>query len=577
MAQIIQHNIQSLNSYNRLSTNNTLLSKNLEKLSSGYKINRAGDDAAGLAISQKMRAQITGLERASANAQDGISLVQTAEGALTEVHSMLNRMVELATQSSNGTYDNTDRANLQKEVESLKNEIDRISNETNFNGIKLLDGSMGGGSSTAGGAVFMGSKVASSQAAKLTTAAINKATMKDMDATSAAGATKDFLRIDGQDVTIDWANNAEAKELLGQLDADLSAATDEALKGIAAKFEEVINNAAKDQGVDASVSVSFDTTAKTLSFKSNNKGVDSEFSYLGNDATSADNAKKGVFNTVINGTAANDSKANINEATKNYDGDTIANGKVFNMTINGVTVEVKVDGTATGADYTKGTTMSTVAGDLQTDIRTAITAYNNALGLTAGTEDTESGLTGLTANDFTVTEEDGAFKIEYTGDEDVVFSFSDVGDRDFAAQLGLTGGSSAAGGTGGLSLQIGDTASQRISVSINDMDSNSLGVGSIDIGTETGATASIDKIKNAINKVSSTRADLGAIQNRLEYTINNLATTTENLTSAESRIRDTDMAKEMMAYTKNNVLSQAAQAMLAQANQQPQQILQLLQ
>ena len=141
---IIQHNVAALNSYRQLSTNNSAISKNLEKLSSGYKINRAGDDAAGLAISEKMRAQIVGLETAQKNANDGISLVQTAEGALTEVHSMLNRMVELATQSANGTYDNeTDRANLQEEVKSLKSEIDRISEGTNFNGINLLDGTMG--------------------------------------------------------------------------------------------------------------------------------------------------------------------------------------------------------------------------------------------------------------------------------------------------------------------------------------------------------------------------------------------------------------------------------------------------
>ena len=138
---IIQHNIAALNSYRQLSTNNSAVAKNLEKLSSGYKINRAGDDAAGLAISEKMRAQITGLEKAQDNANDGISLVQTAEGALTEVHDMLNRMVELATQSSNGTFDDeTDRANLQKEVTSLKDEIDRISKSTNFNGINLLNG-----------------------------------------------------------------------------------------------------------------------------------------------------------------------------------------------------------------------------------------------------------------------------------------------------------------------------------------------------------------------------------------------------------------------------------------------------
>ena len=142
----IQHNIMAMNSYRNYTNNVSAMKKNLEKLSSGYKINRAGDDAAGLAISEKMRAQITGLETAQKNAKDGISLVQTAEGALTEVHDMLNRMVELATQSANGTYDNTtDRAQLQKEMDQLRTEINRIADSSNFNGIKLLDGSMDGG------------------------------------------------------------------------------------------------------------------------------------------------------------------------------------------------------------------------------------------------------------------------------------------------------------------------------------------------------------------------------------------------------------------------------------------------
>ena len=139
----IQHNIMAMNAYRNYNNNTSALSKNLEKLSSGYKINRAGDDAAGLAISEKMRAQITGLETAQKNAKDGISLVQTAEGALTEVHDMLNRMVELATQAANGTYDNNvDRKNLQAELDQLRTEIDRISDSANFNGIKLFDGSL---------------------------------------------------------------------------------------------------------------------------------------------------------------------------------------------------------------------------------------------------------------------------------------------------------------------------------------------------------------------------------------------------------------------------------------------------
>lgn len=183
----IQHNIAALNSHRQLSNNNSAVSKNLEKLSSGYRINRAGDDAAGLAISEKMRAQITGLETAQKNAQDGISLVQTAEGALTEVHSMLNRMVELATQSANGTYDtDVDRANIQKEVDSLRSEIDRIAESSNYNGIKLLDGSLGGASSTGG---LTGSSIVKYKGAEASSVAAANASAA---ATAATKATYDI-------------------------------------------------------------------------------------------------------------------------------------------------------------------------------------------------------------------------------------------------------------------------------------------------------------------------------------------------------------------------------------------------
>lgn len=276
----IQHNISAMNSYRNLTNNNSALSKNLEKLSSGYKINRAGDDAAGLAISEKMRAQITGLETAQKNANDAISLVQTAEGALTEVHSMLNRMVELAIQSANGTYqDDVDRENIQAEIDSLNEEIERISDSTNFNGINLLDGSYG------------------------------------------------------------------------------------------------------------------NTTAST--------GV----------------------------------------------------------------------------------------------------------------------------------------------------------------------------------LQIGDTADafNQLKVTISATDTASLGISTINLSTQAGSSTAVAAIRSAINMVSSIRGNLGAIQNRLEHTINNLSVQTENITAAESRIRDVDMANEMMAYTKNNILVQSSQAMLAQANMVPQGVLQLLQ
>ena len=412
---IIQHNIAALNSYRQLSTNNNAISKNLEKLSSGYKINRAGDDAAGLAISEKMRAQITGLEKAQDNANDGISLVQTAEGALTEVHDMLNRMVELATQSANGTYDDeTDRANLQKEVTSLKDEIDRISKSTNFNGINLLDGS-------------------------------------DLNGTAATEATKATF-------TLDLAGAA--------------------ITGGATSM----------------------TASDTLKITIGGQTIES-------------NAAKGGESTA-------EQLAGLFDGTEYTD----AAGKKYDVTVSGTTL------TLTAQD----------AGQL--------TAPTKGTSFTLGQGNTFAG--GGT-----------------------------VGAPTTATVADATNGADAAEATGGLTLQIGDTADDfnQIKVIVGKMDTEALDIDDIDISTAAGADAAIDKIKKAINTVSSTRGDLGAIQNRLEHTINNLGVTTENITSAESRIRDTDMAEEMMAYTKNNILVQASQAMLAQANTLPQGVLQLLQ
>ena len=243
----IQHNIMAMNAYRNYANNTSALSKNLEKLSSGYKINRAGDDAAGLAISEKMRAQITGLETAQKNAKDGISLVQTAEGALTEVHDMLNRMYELADQSANGTYDvETDRANLQKEVEQLKSEINRIADSANFNGIKLLDGSMDAGSvaktfdATTITGVFGGAPIG-------TTAAVTGAYSTDFTAgtATATGGSADIVvsyrdaegTVQTVTVTID---NLAAKATIGQFEKALAA--NDTLSGL---FDIAKNSAGK--------------------------------------------------------------------------------------------------------------------------------------------------------------------------------------------------------------------------------------------------------------------------------------------------------------------------------------------
>ena len=411
----IQHNIAALNSYRNLTNNNSAVSKNLEKLSSGYKINRAGDDAAGLAISEKMRAQITGLETAQKNANDGISLVQTAEGALTEVHSMLNRMVELADQSANGTYqDSVDRENLQKEVQSLKDEIDRISESTNFNGIQLLDGTMDGkGAASANITIGTGTG---------TTAAI----------------------------TAGVAGTA----------------------GIVEEWEIDLSGIEVDAEGHAKITLGGGNTAKA------------EF-YI--DVTEADSAES---------------------------------------------------------------------------IAQKVAAAYNGLAATAKIAD------GL-----------GEYYIATSQGGNILLTASRAGNAtDITGTIGFAGEGVAPTGRD-LTLQIGDTAASfnQMTVSVKSMDTASLGIENIDISSQSGAKAAIDVIKAAINKVSSTRGDLGAVQNRLEHTINNLSVTTENMTAAESRIRDVDMAEEMMAYTKNNILVQSSQAMLAQANQIPQGVLQLLQ
>ena len=490
----IQHNIAAQNSYRQLGGNNNALSKNLEKLSSGYKINRAGDDAAGLAISEKMRSQITGLKKAQDNANDGISLVQTAEGALTEVHSMLNRMVELADQSSNGTFDDElDRKNLQKEVTSLKNEIDRISQGTNFNGIKLLDGSMGGAGAT--GVTFGTVTDLTDEAGaniKVSVSGIQTGDTVDFASSgSAASVTKEVL--DADKGTYKYSINLQEGKTYTQDDLD---------------------KIFSDAGIKFNTSTKGDITVSSGSMTVTGSGAAAA---AAKKATYTDSSKTYTFESTVAG--AVNSAATL----------TLDNSK------EGVTVA------STGA-----TTLS---------LDTANKAY--------------------TKDEINRMLEDAGATIRYTGDD-----IAKAPSTAFTSSaLTAAGGAGAAGYGGSLDLQVGDTAQSfnKVSVKVGDMSASSLGIADIDIGTQDGAKNAIDKINKAINSVSSTRGDLGAVQNRLEHTINNLGVTEENMTSAESRIRDTDMAKEMMAYTKNNILVQASQAMLAQANQLPQGVLQLLQ
>ncbi|MBA4532156.1 flagellin [Brevibacillus halotolerans] len=392
----INHNVSALNTHRQLGVNTGASGKNLEKLSSGLRINRAGDDAAGLAISEKMRGQIRGLEMASKNAQDGISLIQTAEGALTETHSILQRMRELAVQASSDTNEGVDRQKLQAEVDELSKEIKRISTDTEFNNQKVLDGSF-------------------------------------EDKVFHIGANQ------GQNIELSINNMSNEK---------LGVATAKA-----------VDTTSADLGITVSNHTGNDVTIKTT-------------------AAQTGNGNAGVEKT----------SAVYDKATGNF------------------TITLKQNkGTAT----TNGAVSAT---------RDEVVAALNEAASKAGID------------------------IEIKSDEKT--TAVKVPGADFKAdKANLT--------------VIDDTKGVRIS-------------------TQASADKAITTINNALNKVSEERSKLGANQNRLEHTINNLGATAENLTAAESRIRDVDMAKEMMDFTKNNILTQAAQAMLAQANQQPQGVLQLL-
>ena len=389
---IINHNMNALNAHRNMGVNNTNAGKSMEKLSSGLRINRAGDDAAGLAISEKMRGQIRGLEQSSRNAADGISMIQTAEGALNETTNILQRMRELAVQASNDTNTSSDREEIQKEIDALTEEVDRIANNTEFNTQKLLNGNKSG------------------EVGDIIKEAVAETKGEfEIDLGGTDLQDNDVIIIDGKKITIDDAGDQD-------------------------KVQEKISKALKEK-----YDVVFDNT---------------------------NNAQK-------------------------------------------ITLTQKV-----GAD--------------KEEIKASLKGTDLTVNSTAG-----------------------------------------VQERD--AQIS----------EGQVSVQVGANANQSMSIEIGDMRAEALGITNakgkgLSVESAEDANEAITAFDAALNAVSSQRANLGAVQNRLEYTISNLDNTAENLTSAESTLRDVDMAKEMMEYSKNNILNQAAQAMISQANQQPQNVLQLL-
>lgn len=417
MGLIINTNISALNTYNQLNKNNNALNSSLEKLSSGYKINNASDDAAGLAISEKMKGQIRGLDQANENSQNAVSMVQTADGALDETESILQRMRELAVQSASDTNTDSDRENIQDEIDSLVDEINNIANTTEFNTKKLLNGSMGAEVSTAAATVETN-----------TALAVASGTLADTTALSAltdtAGNTLGIAS--GDTITVSYMQEGT----LYQDTIDVTSTTD-----LAALFA----------GTNASSDITFAVAS-------------------GSATATASTA----------GTA----------------------GAIYGLTIT----------------VTDGTTKTT-----NTDATNALSSFTQ----TTKAQDLQEDGTAL--------------------------------------------------------IQIGANTGQSIAISFDNMDAASLGVQGLTVDTQESANVAISVIDTATATVSAQRAMLGAVENRLDSTINNLSTSSENLNAAESTIRDTDMASEMATYTKLSVLTQAATSMLAQANSQPEMVLKLLQ
>lgn len=460
---IINHNLNAMNAHRNMSFNTSNAGKAMEKLSSGLRINRAGDDAAGLAISEKMRGQIRGLDQASRNAQDGISLIQTAEGALNETHSILQRMRELAVQSSNDTNTDKDRGEIQKEIDQLSSEVTRISTDTEFNTKKLLNGSLEarvtvGGANTA---EIKGAKIVNDSIANDTYTVQISGTPVAAVGNPSVGATNiaTVAITAGQEENVDFGKYelkiSDDPNNSGQKLATLTNTT-------TGKVQQSVNIDPTDDG--GTITVGGFTITK------------------GNAANGSENLSNGTFTFDVSATFT---ATLVNSDTETVASKTFTDHTKTSFEVGGISFDIK-------ADLTDGTD-------------TSVEVQNNAV-----------------------------------------------------------------------TFQIGSNEKQTTKLSFSDMSATALNISDVDVTTLENAQAAITTLNTAIETVSAERSKLGANQNRLEHTINNLGTSAENLQAAESRIRDVDMAKEMMNFTKNNILNQAAQAMLAQSKSQPEAVLQLL-
>ena len=591
---VVQHNMQAANANRMLNVTTSAQSKSTEKLSSGYRINRAADDAAGLTISEKMRKQIKGLDRASTNAEDGVSAVQTAEGALTEVHSMLQRMNELATQSANGTNSTTDRKAIQDEIDQLTTEIDRVSETTKFNETYLLKGDTDGATSK----VKLNAHDAG-LAGKLTDNGNGTATFK-----ADTLAVGDKVKIAGKEYTIGKSADSADYAKKDTIKATVDGVGDSVTSGnttttIVAKVTTATATGAtwaagdkfKDaDGTEWTIAATTDETAHNV------KAIDIA-KYLKDGCTIVSNAD----NNKLDGVAVVDDLGKNEVSIADATGITALQNGIKagdTVTVGGTTKTVTAETPKTydeiktavaGGDA--GTTKISIGSkeytlDKTTDAAAGKITQDDFLALIKDGDKVKVGTNTYTAiikssDDDSITLEDAYSKMAKELETassigaDTAATVKNNGNGTFDITKGTVDVKEALS----FNLHVGADAdsTNKITVDIDSMSSAGLGIKGIKADTEQDATYAIDAIADAISQVSSQRSALGAIQNRLEHTINNLDNVVENTTTAESRIRDTDMAEEMVNYSKNNILAQAGQSMLAQANQSNQGVLSLLQ
>ncbi len=540
MAMVVQHNMSAMNANRMLGITTSAQAKSTEKLSSGYRINRAADDAAGLSISEKMRSQIRGLNKASSNAQDGISLIQTAEGALNEQHAILQRMRELSVQAANGTETDDDREAVNNEISQLQEELTRISETTEFNTLKLLDGSQAGGSAATTGSGPKFGVVDSTLDGALVTSNVKGVKV----ATTAAATTKT-----GQETAI-WS--ADGKTLTLNLSLNKVYTQDE--------IDNLVKNAKQEDSTATAAPAEVKVTLKNGIFNADAATTVGTGTEAGVKAVSDEGTVTGFVGADTISFTANKYGKEFNDTTFDFAFDrevgkeeVVTDTAITHSAANVTTAGAYTIHLAAGKEYT--------AEDLEDILAKA--GFDFDVTLKGNTPD-EPNTLYATSGASTVTQ----------------ITMGDTAGAGLGSTQALWGqaGYEGVSSGSGITLQIGANEGQIMSFSLEDMSARALGVdgNKVDLSTQEGAQGATSTIDAAIKIVSAARGRMGAIQNRLEHTIANLDTAAENTQQAESRIRDIDMASEMVEYSKNNILAQAGQSMLAQANQSNQGVLSLL-